>query len=130
MQRFLAALALLVICGSAADAQKRCTKGIPCGNTCISATKTCRIGSSAPTPPPKTPATSARTPARDTTVASRDSTLPWVATRTGSTFYLNSPTCLSARTVRSLRPESVVFFKSEEDAKKYGLEKSAARDCS
>ena len=26
------------------EAQKRCVKGIPCGNTCIAANKTCRIG--------------------------------------------------------------------------------------
>ena len=29
---------------------KNCRKGIPCGNSCISANKTCRIGSYAPAP--------------------------------------------------------------------------------
>jgi hypothetical protein len=46
------ALAILFLAAplASADAQKRCVKGIPCGNTCISASKTCRIGS------PSTPA--------------------------------------------------------------------------
>lgn len=38
-----AAVALLVAYHPHADA-KRCRKGIPCGNSCISASKTCRIG--------------------------------------------------------------------------------------
>lgn len=29
-----------------ADAQRQCKKGIPCGNSCISASRTCRIGTS------------------------------------------------------------------------------------
>ena len=38
-------LSALVVGGfSPANAQKNCTKGIPCGNTCISASKVCRVG--------------------------------------------------------------------------------------
>lgn len=42
------ALSVLVIAlfATSAEAQKRCVKGIPCGNSCISASKTCRIGTS------------------------------------------------------------------------------------
>jgi hypothetical protein len=36
-----AALALLAL---DADAQKRCTKGKPCGNTCIALDKDCHVG--------------------------------------------------------------------------------------
>lgn len=40
--------------GLPAYAQKNCRKGIPCGNSCISAKKTCRIGSgTARTSPPR-----------------------------------------------------------------------------
>lgn len=41
------ALGLVV---SAIDGQPRCRKGIPCGNSCISASKTCRIDGSTSTP--------------------------------------------------------------------------------
>lgn len=51
------ALILLVVAFSDADAQRRCTKGIPCGNSCISAGKTCRVGTgtavAAPREPPR-----------------------------------------------------------------------------
>jgi hypothetical protein len=39
----IALVALLIVSGSA-EAQKNCTKGIPCGNTCISADKVCHVG--------------------------------------------------------------------------------------
>lgn len=38
-------LLLVVFSAINLQAQRNCTKGIPCGNSCISATKTCRIGS-------------------------------------------------------------------------------------
>ncbi len=49
---FAAALALLL--PVALFAQPRCTKGKPCGNSCIAVSKTCRIGTPAarPAPPP------------------------------------------------------------------------------
>jgi hypothetical protein len=40
----LLGLALLLL-ASSLEAQKNCTKGIPCGRTCISASKVCRVGS-------------------------------------------------------------------------------------
>ena len=40
---------------AALDAQPRCKKGCPCGNACISCSKTCRM--SAPSPPEERPAT-------------------------------------------------------------------------
>jgi hypothetical protein len=53
-------VAILAAClvGSDVSAQRNCVTGIPCGNSCISRTKTCRIGTPAPTPtkaPPATP---------------------------------------------------------------------------
>lgn len=43
MKLAIAAVMLLVSVNNL-EAQKRCTKGIPCGNSCIAANKTCRIG--------------------------------------------------------------------------------------
>jgi hypothetical protein len=39
----IALVALLIVSGSA-EAQKNCTKGIPCGNTCIGTDKVCHVG--------------------------------------------------------------------------------------
>jgi hypothetical protein len=43
-------LLLVAIAAQSATAQKNCKKGIPCGNTCISASKTCHVGEAPPTP--------------------------------------------------------------------------------
>lgn len=55
--RLLGVTLLLAVVAKDAEAQRRCTKGIPCGGSCIAATKTCRVGapSSEPTREP-TPA--------------------------------------------------------------------------
>ena len=47
------------------EAQRRCVRGIPCGNTCIAANRTCRTGSppSQPTPAPTSRATPTAPPA-------------------------------------------------------------------
>lgn len=54
VQRVTWAVVLCALVGGEAHAQKRCTKGIPCGGTCISASKTCRVGSPSPSPAPST----------------------------------------------------------------------------
>ncbi len=72
MRRLILLVFFTVIAGPLA-AQKKCTKGIPCGNTCISAKKTCRIGSS----PAKKPVTQRATTA-PTAVSSDSTTGPWV----------------------------------------------------
>lgn len=46
MRISLLILALAACAAAPAAAQKNCKKGIPCGNTCISADKVCRIGGS------------------------------------------------------------------------------------
>ncbi|WP_085165762.1 endonuclease [Gilliamella bombi] len=54
MKKLALILVLFLLFPSISNA-KNCRKGIPCGNSCISASKTCRIGtySVAPTPKPK-----------------------------------------------------------------------------
>jgi hypothetical protein len=63
---WLAALVLLSF-GTAGEleAQRRCTKGIPCGNTCIAANRTCRVGTTPrqPTPAPASRAAATAPPA-------------------------------------------------------------------
>ena len=70
-----------------AEAQKNCKKGIPCGNSCISASKVCRIGS--PTTPtnPSTSPTAPRS-SSDTTKKSEESdSSPKVWINTKSQVY-------------------------------------------
>lgn len=50
---FALGTALTLLPQSEIEAQRRCTKGIPCGKTCIAANRTCRTGS-----PPSRPTTS------------------------------------------------------------------------
>ena len=61
MTRLLVTVALLLAAPSIAEAQRRCTKGIPCGNTCIAAGRTCHVGTT-PTPT-RQDSTQATTPA-------------------------------------------------------------------
>jgi deoxyribonuclease-1 len=48
--RYPIALLIFLVLVRSAEAQKNCTEGIPCGNSCISAEKTCRIGTTASAP--------------------------------------------------------------------------------
>lgn len=49
--------AAIVLLPHALPAQRNCTKGKPCGNTCIAQNRVCRIGSSPATPAPSTGST-------------------------------------------------------------------------
>jgi hypothetical protein len=62
-----ALLAMLVAAGTSADAQRVCKKGIPCGGTCISASKTCHVGSASSAP--QTPEQAAQSAVDDTLAA-------------------------------------------------------------
>lgn len=82
-----AVLLALMALSVPADAQKRCTKGIPCGNTCIAANKTCRIGTSPSTAPsdrqaPPRPSSASATATTQDTPAS-GSTRVWLNTGSG-----------------------------------------------
>lgn len=113
---------------------QRCVKGIPCGNTCISASKTCRVGSGTATkagttqPAPETPKkadTSTLTqkqiddsvarllygrPHSLATTASTGDTL-FVGSRMDGVFFLR--TCLAAQ---DLAVENRRYFKTEKEA--------------
>lgn len=53
------------------EAQRNCVRGIPCGNTCIAANRTCRTGTppSRPAPEPNTRTTTAAPPPTSTQAA-------------------------------------------------------------
>ena len=64
---------LLVVCALNLQAQKRCVKGIPCGNSCIAANKTCRIGTPSTTSERAEPKTVSTGTAKKDSVASDSS---------------------------------------------------------
>ena len=97
-----------------AVAQKQCKKGIPCGNSCIAANKTCRIGTKA------TPSQSDTSSVREGSVDSGG----WVASTRGKTYYMAG--CSGAK---RLSAANVIRFKTEDDAKKVGYHRSATKGC-
>lgn len=102
-----------------AGAQKRCVKGIPCGNTCISASKTCHIQTAAPTPKPVVDTIKRPLAPGDTAVG------PWTASRIGKVYYKTG--CGGAK---GLAAQNRIYFKTEEDAQKAGYTRSTQRSCS
>src|SRR5688500_5241357 len=89
LMRITFALALCAF-ASETSAQPNCKKGIPCGNSCISASNTCRIGTRPePKPsaePPPTPA-SAQGLRASGYPANSYATGPWVASVDGTVYY-------------------------------------------
>lgn len=125
-----ALVALLAVAPDVAGAQRRCTKGIPCGNSCISASKTCRIGSEPAPQPSSRP--------RPLSEAERQALLaralgdtapglqygPWVGSVDGTIYYATS-----CRTAWKLSEEERVYFGSEQEAIARGYKRSRAKTC-
>ena len=122
----LGILTTLLVAASA-DAQKRCKKGIPCGNTCIAASKTCHVGTPSTTPARPLVGQTARPDARP---LPRQPTTPdttqgmWVASSQGTKYY--RATCSAAK---RLSPANRVYFKTEEDARRAGYDRSTSSGC-
>lgn len=112
--RWLPVILLFAVC-TPAEGQKHCRKGIPCGNSCISPTKTCHIASAKPAPD-----SVARGPAQADTAQ----TGPWVASSRGKVYYRS--TCSVAK---KLSVRNRVYFPSEDAAKKAGYRRSATKGC-
>jgi hypothetical protein len=117
---FALALGFLLLAG-AAEAQKSCKKGQPCGNSCISWSKTCRIGGSAPAPSADRPAASTRGVVQSGSAAAD---APWVGSSKGSTYYRNG--CSAAR---KLSAANRIYFKSEKEAEDAGYTRSRSKGC-
>lgn len=116
MRALVAALSLLTLT-SIAEAQKRCVRGIPCGNTCIAANKTCRVGTGN--------ATSASNPAPASTVAmSAPGGAQFVASSRGQVYYW-----IGCSAWKSLATANLIYFKTREAAQAAGYRPSASRGC-
>lgn len=100
-------------------AQKKCRTGIPCGNSCISATKTCRIGSSAPATA-RPGATSSQPASLLSPAAGR-----WVGSVADRVYFL--ATCSAAL---DLAADNRVTFASPQDAERLGFRASRVPGCS
>jgi hypothetical protein len=122
MRCFATLLALLLLVAAPAEAQKRCKTGIPCGNACISATKTCRVGGGSSSTQPQSEPTV--TPQPLATAAPASSDARWVASSRGSTYYRNG--CSAAR---QLSQANLRFFNTEAEAMKAGYRRSSSRGC-
>lgn len=99
---------------SALEAQKNCTRGKPCGNTCIARTKTCRVGTGSaravaprPSTPPKVP-----------------EGMQYVASTRGRTYY-----SVGCPGWRSLAVSNLRWFRTKADAQQAGLRPSAQPGC-
>lgn len=129
MRRLTLTLVLALFLPVALEAQKNCKKGIPCGNTCISATKTCRIGTPASAPAPRAvPAVAvaeqgAAAEAQPSTETA-SSSAAWVASSRGNTYYRNG--CSGGN---KLSPANRIYFASEEAAQAAGYSRSRQRGC-
>jgi hypothetical protein len=122
MRRLLFIL-LAVVVPAAAHAQKHCKKGIPCGGSCISPTKTCRVGTATVPATTAAPATQAGTPLVVTADSSATSGA-WIASSRGHTYYKVG--CAGAN---KLAAGNRLYFKSEDEAKKAGYVRSSQRGC-
>jgi hypothetical protein len=112
-------LGLSLLAVGNAEGQKRCTKGIPCGNACIAANKVCRVGT------PSTPPTATPAPARsDTAAVAPTNTMAWVASSRGHTYYRSG-----CSTANRLSPANRIYFHTEEEAQRAGYRRSTSRGC-
>ena len=117
MRALITAMLLLAVV-TPSSAQKRCKKGIPCGNSCISATKTCRIGT-----PKQTPSSSNERAAADVQVSVPEGA-QYVASTRGRTYYW-----IGCKGWKSLSKANLRFFKTVEEAKAAGLRPSRQAGC-
>jgi hypothetical protein len=142
MRLIIAAMVILILLSRSAGAQN-CRKGIPCGHTCISASKVCHIGSSPapvaqPAPPSSAPAISppARSfvgaPASDTSrttpapgePATTAGEYPWVGSFADGVYFQAS--CPLAQ---DLAPANRRFFRTHQDAEAAGFRRSRTPGC-
>ena len=121
---FFATLPLFVI-ASDAMAQPRCTKGIPCGNSCIAANKVCRTGPGSatrggePTTAPNVEAVAAGALGLGNFSALADRSnprLPWVVSRAGGTYYRNG--CGGGARIP---PKERLYFRTEGEVQRIGF---------
>jgi hypothetical protein len=98
-------------------AQKNCTRGIPCGNTCIAANRTCRVGTTRSAVPraPSSPPVAARV---------SEGRAQYVASRRGKVYYRKG-----CRAAAALAPQNVITFASASAAAAAGYRPSTQAGC-
>lgn len=112
---FLCAIIVMLSFGAAdLEAQKNCTKGKACGNTCIAKNKTCRVGTSTARRPAPAPRGAVAVPEG----------MQYVASTRGQTYYH-----ASCGGWRSLSRTNLRWFATREDAEAAGLRVSVQRGC-
>lgn len=110
------------------DAQV-CTRGKPCGNTCIARNRTCRVGpgtaraGGARTTPPR-PGANPAAPATSSSSVTVPEGMNFVASSRGRVYYWAG--CTGWRT---LSPANLRFFATREEAEVDGLRVSAVPEC-
>lgn len=101
---------------------QNCKKGIPCGNSCISASKVCRVGTgsahSSSSDAPASPSTA------QAVVGSPPPPMKWVASEADGVYFL--AICIAAQ---DLAPSNRKYFKSEAEAQTAGYRRSRTTGC-
>lgn len=132
----VAVFALALALPAKAEAQV-CTKGKPCGNSCIAVSKTCRVGAGTATKagsPPATPPTATKAAvsgaAAVSTVGPLTPTMravyPFMSHAKGNIYFKTDTSCVLVKGV----PDSLrVLVKTELEAKAMGLKRSDERGC-
>lgn len=115
LKRALWSALFLSLLATPAMAQKRCVKGKPCGNTCIAATKTCRVGTGT--------ATRATTPTTAAAVIIPEG-MQFVASTRGTTYYY-----VGCRGWRSLAAANLRWFPDAGAARAAKLTPSTQAGC-
>ena len=143
---------ILVIClmllgTTSLEAQRNCVKGKPCGNSCIAASKTCRIGTPSSTPTTSTPQRTAARLRADSVAASERTRAALAAMKnsvdsakrqpildpTQSAFVGDASRKIFFRrgcaAASRIAEDNSVVFVSEDDAKVAGYARSGAAGC-
>jgi hypothetical protein len=129
MVRIIAVAGLLLAIASPASAQN-CKKGIPCGNSCIAAGRTCRVGAGTATAAPGSPGAPLPPTTAPNVPASAGIIVPagmtFVAALGGRVFYTTDRSC----TVwREMPPNTLLWFKDASAARGAGLIRSSVTSC-
>lgn len=119
MRRLLLLVGFILL-STTAYAQRVCTTGKACGNSCIARNRTCRVGAGT--------AVNATDPA----AASRPliapapsiDSLPWVGSSQGSTYYRRG--CSAGN---RLVQQNRIYFRNEEEARRKGYSRSRSSGC-
>lgn len=122
MRRFLIVLASLLLLSpfgaTDLEAQKNCSKGKPCGNTCIAKNKNCRVGTGTARPATRT------TPAPAVRSAHVPAGMQYVASTRGRTYYH-----VGCSGWKSLAASNLRWFATREEAVAAGLRPSTQAGC-